>query len=62
MTFLTGCRLDARRGPPARTRRAVGAVAPQVGYSSPFALTTAFKRVTGVSPQQYRNRHRARAA
>jgi AraC-like DNA-binding protein len=29
-------------------------VAQQVGYGSPFALSTAFKRVRGVSPQQHR--------
>jgi AraC-like DNA-binding protein len=26
----------------------------QVGYASPFALSTAFKRVRGVSPRQHR--------
>jgi AraC-like DNA-binding protein len=29
-------------------------VAYQVGYSTPFALSTAFKRVRGVSPQEHR--------
>ncbi|HLM51657.1 MAG TPA: AraC family transcriptional regulator [Solirubrobacteraceae bacterium] len=32
----------------------VGSVAEQVGYSTPYALSTAFKRRRGVSPQQYR--------
>ena len=54
MSFLTGWRLalaaDLLREPDAT----VGAVARQVGYGSPFALSTAFKRVHGVSPQQYR--------
>jgi AraC-like DNA-binding protein len=54
MTFLTGWRLalaaDLLRGPDAT----VGAVARQVGYGTPFALSTAFKRVRGVSPQQHR--------
>ena len=54
MTFLTGWRLalaaDLLREPGAT----VGAVARQVGYGSPFALSTAFKRVHGVSPQQHR--------
>ena len=54
MTFLTGWRLalaaDLLREPDAT----VGAVARQVGYGSPFALSTAFKRVRGVSPQQHR--------
>jgi AraC-like DNA-binding protein len=54
MTFLTGWRLalaaDLLREPDAT----VGAVARQVGYGSPFALSTAFKRVRGISPQQHR--------
>ena len=54
MTFLTGWRLalaaDLLREPGAT----VGSVADQVGYGSPFALSTAFKRVRGISPQQYR--------
>jgi AraC-like DNA-binding protein len=29
-------------------------VARKVGYSSAFALSAAFKRVRGVTPQQYR--------
>lgn len=56
MSFLTGWRLamaaDLLREPEAT----VGAVAHQVGYSGPFALSTAFKRVRGVSPKQYRER------
>jgi AraC-like DNA-binding protein len=56
MTFLTGWRIalaaDLLREPGAT----VGSVAHQVGYGSPFALSTAFKRVRGVSPQEYRRR------
>jgi AraC-like DNA-binding protein len=26
----------------------------QVGYSTPFALSAAFKRVRGISPKQYK--------
>ena len=55
MTFLTGWRIalaaDLLREPGAT----VGSVAPQVGYGSAFALSTAFKRVRGVSPQQHRS-------
>jgi AraC-like DNA-binding protein len=58
MTFLTAWRLtlaaDLLREPDAT----ISAVARQVGYSSPFALSTAFKRVRGVSPKE----HRAAAA
>jgi AraC-like DNA-binding protein len=32
----------------------IGSVAHEVGYGSPFALSTAFKRVRGISPQQHR--------
>jgi AraC-like DNA-binding protein len=32
----------------------VGSVAPRVGYRSPFALSSAFKRLRGVSPQEFR--------
>ncbi|MEC3976796.1 AraC family transcriptional regulator [Amycolatopsis sp. H20-H5] len=55
MTFLTTWRLalaaDLLRQQPDAT---VGAVAHQVGYGSSFALSTAFKREHGVSPQRYR--------
>jgi AraC-like DNA-binding protein len=58
MAFLTGWRIalaaDLLREPGAT----IGSVAGQVGYSSPFALSAAFKRLRGVSPQE----HRARAA
>jgi AraC-like DNA-binding protein len=54
MTYLTGWRLalaaDLLREPDAT----VGAVARQVGYGTPFALSTAFKRVRGISPQEHR--------
>lgn len=54
MSFLTGWRLalaaDLLRNPDTN----LTAVASQVGYSSPFALSAAFKRVHGVSPQQHR--------
>lgn len=54
MGFLTGWRLalaaDLLREPGAT----VGAVARQVGYASPYALSTAFKRERGVSPKDHR--------
>jgi AraC-like DNA-binding protein len=56
MTYLTGWRLalaaDLLREPDAT----VGSVARQVGYSSSFALSTAFKRVRGLSPREHRAR------
>jgi AraC-like DNA-binding protein len=54
MSFLTGWRIalaaDLLREPGAT----VGSVAHQVGYGSPFALSTAFKRVRGMSPHEFR--------
>jgi AraC-like DNA-binding protein len=59
MTFLTGWRIalaaDLLREPGAT----LASVADQVGYGSPFALSSAFKRLRGVSPQQYRTLHPA---
>ncbi|MEV0386211.1 AraC family transcriptional regulator [Nonomuraea sp. NPDC050643] len=54
MSFLTDWRLalaaDLLREPDAT----IGSVARKVGYGSPFALSAAFKRVRGVSPQEHR--------
>jgi AraC-like DNA-binding protein len=54
MSFLTGWRIalaaDMLREPSAT----LASVADQVGYSSPFALSSAFKRLRGISPKQYR--------
>ncbi|NUS73995.1 MAG: AraC family transcriptional regulator [Corynebacteriales bacterium] len=54
MSFLADLRLawaaELLREPDAT----VTSVARKVGYSSPFALSTAFKRVRGVSPQEHR--------
>jgi len=54
MSFLTGWRLalaaDLLREPEAT----VASVARQVGYGSAFALSTAFKRVRGLSPTEHR--------
>ena len=56
IAFLTGWRL-ARAADllddPAMT---IAAVARRVGYATPFALSSAFKRAYGVSPNTYRTR------
>ncbi|MFF8910713.1 AraC family transcriptional regulator [Streptomyces olivaceoviridis] len=56
MTYLTGWRLtlaaDLLRDPDTT----VGAVAQRVGYGSAFALSAAFKRERGLSPQEHRAR------
>jgi AraC-like DNA-binding protein len=54
MSFLTGWRLALAADLLREPDTTVGAVARQVGYSTPFALSTAFKRFHGVSPQQHR--------
>jgi AraC-like DNA-binding protein len=54
MAFLTGWRLALAADLLRESDATVGAVARQVGYGSSFALSTAFKRERGVSPQEYR--------
>jgi AraC-like DNA-binding protein len=54
MTFLTGWRLALAADLLLEPGATVGSVADQVGYGSAFALSTAFKRVRGVSPAQHR--------
>ena len=58
MKFLTGWRMALAADLLCEPDATVGTVAQKVGYSSPIALSTAFKRVRGVSPQE----HRASAA
>jgi AraC-like DNA-binding protein len=54
MTFLTDWRLSLAADLLLEPEATVGSVAYQVGYRSPFALSTAFKRVRGISPQQHK--------
>lgn len=54
MSFLTGWRIALAADLLLEPGATVGSVAPQVGYGSSFALSTAFKRLRGISPQQYR--------
>ncbi|GHI90268.1 AraC family transcriptional regulator [Streptomyces xanthophaeus] len=62
VAYLTGWRLalaaDLLREPDST----VATVARRVGYSSAFALSTAFKRVRGVSPREFRSSPAAPAA
>ena len=62
MAYLTGWRLalaaDLLREPDAT----VSAVAAQVGYGSSFALSTAFKRIRGISPREHRTQEAHRYA
>ena len=54
MTFLTSWRIDLAADLLREPDTTIGAVAGLVGYSSSFALSNAFKRVRGISPQQHR--------
>ncbi|GLY18770.1 AraC family transcriptional regulator [Kineosporia rhizophila] len=54
MTFLTSWRLDLAADLLRSPDMTLSAVARQVGYSTPFALSAAFKRVRGMSPSEYR--------
>jgi AraC-like DNA-binding protein len=54
MAFLTAWRLALAADLLLEPDRTIGAVAQQVGYSSAFALSAAFKRLRGVSPKQHR--------
>lgn len=56
MTYLTGWRLALAADRLHDTDDTIGAIARQVGYGSAFALSSAFKRVYGVSPQEHRTR------
>jgi AraC-like DNA-binding protein len=57
MAFLTGWRLALAADLLREPESTVGSVARQVGYGSSFALSTAFKRVRGVSPQQHKHQY-----
>jgi AraC-like DNA-binding protein len=54
MKFLTDWRLSLAADLLLEPEATIGSVAHQVGYGSPFALSTAFKRVRGISPQEYK--------
>jgi AraC-like DNA-binding protein len=56
MAYLTSWRLSRAAELLREPSLTLGAVARQVGYGDGFALSTAFKRVRGVSPQQFRTR------
>lgn len=55
MSFLTSWRLDLAADMLRRPDLTIGAVAHEVGYSTPYALSTAFKRERGLSPSEHRD-------
>lgn len=54
MAYLTGWRIALAADLLHEPGATLEAVARQVGYSTPFALSTAFKRVRGISPADHR--------
>ncbi|MCX5268198.1 AraC family transcriptional regulator [Streptomyces sp. NBC_00199] len=56
MTYLAGWRLALAAGRLRDSEDTIGAIARQIGYGSAFSLSSAFKRVYGVSPQEHRTR------
>ena len=56
LTFLTSWRMALAADRLVEPGTTVSAVAREVGYSSPFTFSTAFKRHHGASPRAYRDR------
>ncbi|AZK97445.1 MULTISPECIES: AraC family transcriptional regulator [Streptomyces] len=56
MAYLTRWRLDLAADLLRETDATVESIARRVGYSGGFALSAAFKRVRGISPQEHRTR------
>lgn len=56
MTYLTQWRLASGADLLDRTDATLASVARQVGYSSPFSFSTAFKKHYGLSPRSFRER------
>lgn len=54
MAYLTGIRLAQAADLLRESDATLDAIARQVGYGTAFALSTAFKRELGLSPQEYR--------
>ena len=62
MTYLTNWRMLLASELLADPHRTTARIAAEIGYGSPFALSTAFKRRFGVSPTEYRRRKYATPA
>ena len=54
MSYLAGWRIALAADLLLEPGATIGSVAAQVGYGSPFALSTAFKRLRGMSPHAFR--------
>ncbi|CAL9516900.1 IS5 family transposase IS4811 [Streptomyces sp. enrichment culture] len=60
ISYLTGWRLTLASEMLRDPSLSVASIAAKVGYSGPFALSAAFKRERGVSPQEFRRGKRPR--
>jgi AraC-like DNA-binding protein len=58
MAYLTRWRIDLAADLLIETDATIDTIARQVGYGSAFALSAAFKRTRGISPQHHRDRDR----
>lgn len=56
--YLTKLRMDKARQILAHTERRTYEVAEDVGFSDPHYFSAAFKRVTGMTPREYRGSHK----
>ena len=56
MAYLTAWRIDLAADLLVNSDATVDSIARQVGYGSAFALSTALKRIRGISPQRHRDR------
>ncbi|TKK88367.1 AraC family transcriptional regulator [Herbidospora galbida] len=56
LDYLTGWRIELAAACLRRGDETLSAIADKVGYGSESALSSAFKRVTGASPREYRRR------
>jgi AraC-like DNA-binding protein len=54
IAFLTSWRIALAADLLLEPGATIGSVAEQVGYGTPFALSTAFKRLRGISPREHR--------
>jgi AraC-like DNA-binding protein len=59
IAFLTSWRIALAADLLLEPGATIGSVAEQVGYGTPFALSTAFKRLRGMSPREHRAAARA---
>lgn len=58
MTYLADWRMTVAAERLLTTKDTLEAIATDIGYSSPFSFSAAFKRHTGMSPRDYRQQHR----